>query len=93
MLYKSTALCSKLLFVYTRQDIVSASRNQELLSTQFGAFGESQPELAAEFERNAQTMQTIASHADPLITAMKFFVSNLATLCDKTMADTMVCGK
>jgi hypothetical protein len=31
----------------------------------------------------------IASHAEPLITAMKFFIANVATLCEKTMEDTL----
>jgi hypothetical protein len=31
----------------------------------------------------------IASHAEPLIAAMKFFIANVATLCEKTMEDTL----
>lgn len=44
---------------------------------------------AQDITKAGPCLQVIASHAEPLITAMKFFIANVATLCEKTMEDTL----
>lgn len=46
--------------------------------------------LGVDFRQNAEMMRNVSKNGEKLIMAMKFFASNLATLTNKTIEDTIV---
>uniref|UniRef100_A0A915HLM0 AH domain-containing protein n=1 Tax=Romanomermis culicivorax TaxID=13658 RepID=A0A915HLM0_ROMCU len=64
--------------------------SQKQLSDCFFEMCSKEIDLKEEFARNAETQKIIAKNGERLLSALNFFVSSLATLCDKTIEDTIL---
>lgn len=62
---------------------------QKSLAEHFAFMSVRAPELTTEFHYNAETQKVVARNGDTLLAAAKFFVSNMHTICTKTMEDTL----
>lgn len=62
---------------------------QKSLAEHFAFMSVRAPELHTEFHYNAETQKVVARNGDTLLAAAKFFVSNMHTICTKTMEDTL----
>ena len=62
---------------------------QKSLAEHFAFMSVRAPELHTEFHYNSETQKVIARNGDTLLAAAKFFVSNMHTICTKTMEDTL----
>ena len=62
---------------------------QKSLAEHFAFMSVRAPELNTEFHYNAETQKVVARNGDTLLAAAKFFVSNMHTICTKTMEDTL----
>lgn len=62
---------------------------QKSLAEHFAFMSVRAPELHTEFHYNAETQKVVARNGDTLLAAARFFVSNMHTVCTKTMEDTL----
>lgn len=62
---------------------------QKSLAEHFAFMSVRAPELHTEFHYNAETQKVVARNGDALLAAANFFVSNMHTICAKTMEDTL----
>lgn len=62
---------------------------QKSLAEHFAFMSVRAPELHTEFHYNSETQKVVARNGDTLLAAAKFFVSNMHTVCTKTMEDTL----
>ena len=62
---------------------------QKSLAEHFAFMSVRAPELHTEFHYNSETQKVVARNGDTLLAAAKFFVSNMHTICTKTMEDTL----
>lgn len=62
---------------------------QKSLAEHFAFMSVRAPELHTEFHYNAETQKVVARNGDTLLAAANFFVSNMHTICTKTMEDTL----
>ncbi|CAK8686533.1 unnamed protein product [Clavelina lepadiformis] len=68
----------------------SLVQTQKVLSSAFGELSAKSQELQEEFRYNAETQIVLANNGENLLSAIKFFTSNVSTLCSKTMEDTLI---
>ncbi|XP_015908339.1 arfaptin-2 isoform X2 [Parasteatoda tepidariorum] len=66
---------------------------QHSLGEAFSELSHKSPELQEEFLYNADTQRSLSKNGENLLGALKFFVSSLNTLCNKTMDDTLLTVK
>jgi len=64
--------------------------SQQSISECLTDFAKLEPDLRDEFLKNAETQKIIAGNGLALEAALNFFISTLATLCQKTIEDTML---
>lgn len=62
---------------------------QKSLAENFAFMSVRTPELHTEFHYNSETQKVVARNGETLIAAVQFFVSNMQTVCTKTMDDTL----
>lgn len=65
-------------------------QSQHDLADTFSDLSQKMLELNPEFSCNAETQKTMYKSGEMLVGALEFFTSNLATLCDKTIEDTLL---
>ncbi|CAK9291437.1 unnamed protein product [Gordionus sp. m RMFG-2023] len=70
-----------------------AKEAQNCLSELFGELAQKSPELQEEFSYNAETQKVISRNMESFIQALNFFVSNISTLVNKTIEDTLLTVK
>eukprot|EP00118_Oscarella_pearsei_P025834 m.308874 g.308874 ORF g.308874 m.308874 type:complete len:362 (+) comp44975_c0_seq1:141-1226(+) len=63
-------------------------QTQRALSDVFSELSAKSTDLHEEFKYNADTQRLLHKHGDTLLGAINFFISNLTTLCTKTIEDT-----
>ncbi|XP_051561005.1 arfaptin-1 isoform X2 [Myxocyprinus asiaticus] len=63
---------------------------QRQLGDTFADLSLKTPELHEEFGYNAETQKHLAKNGETLLGAINFFISNVKTLVDKTIEDTMI---
>ncbi|XP_071951845.1 arfaptin-2-like isoform X2 [Antedon mediterranea] len=68
-------------------------QTQRSLGDAFGELGQKSPELQEEFNYNCETQRSLCSNGETLLGALNFFTSNVNTLCNKTMEDTLMTVK
>ncbi len=54
------------------------------------SFGQNALNLGTDFRQNAEMMRNVAKNGEKLVMALKFFTSNLSTLVNKTIEDTII---
>ena len=62
---------------------------QKSLAEHFAFMSVRSPELHTEFQYNSDTQKLVARNGETLLAAVQFFVSNMQTVCTKTMEDTL----
>ena len=62
---------------------------QKSLAENFAFMSIRTPELHTEFHYNSETQKVVSRNGETLLAAMQFFVSNMQTVCTKTMDDTL----
>lgn len=62
---------------------------QKSLAEHFAFMSIRTPELHTEFQYNSDTQKQVARNGETLLAAVQFFVSNMQTVCTKTMEDTL----
>lgn len=62
---------------------------QKSLAEHFAFMSVRTPELHTEFQYNSDTQKQVARNGETLLAAVQFFVSNMQTVCSKTMEDTL----
>lgn len=62
---------------------------QKSLAEHFAFMSVRTPELHTEFSHNSAAQKQIARNGETLIAAVQFFVSNMQTVCTKTIEDTL----
>ena len=62
---------------------------QKSLAEHFAFMSVRTPELHTEFHYNAESQKRISRNGETLLAAVNFFVSNMQTLCHKTIDDTL----
>lgn len=62
---------------------------QKSLAEHFAFMSVRTPELHTEFHYNSDTQKQVARNGETLLAAVQFFVSNMQTVCTKTMEDTL----
>ena len=70
-------------------NFVHVVETQKSLAEHFAFMSVRAPELHTEFHYNAESQKTVARNGETLLAAVKFFVSNMQTVCTKTMEDTL----
>lgn len=68
-------------------------QSQRELTDTFCDLSQKMPELHQEFACNAESQKTMFKSGEMLVGALEFFTSNLGTLCDKTIEDTLLTVK
>ncbi|XP_070553504.1 arfaptin-2-like isoform X2 [Ptychodera flava] len=63
---------------------------QRALGEAFTDLAVKSPELQEEFTYNAETQRNLCKNGETLLGALNFFTSNVNTLCNKTMEDTLI---
>lgn len=74
-------------------NFMSVVQSQRDLTDTFCDLSQKMPELHQEFACNAETQKTLFKSGEMLVGALEFFTSNLGTLCDKTIEDTLLTVK
>ena len=62
---------------------------QKSLAEHFAFMSIRTPELHFEFQYNSNTQKQVSRNGETLLAAVQFFVSNMQTVCTKTMEDTL----
>ncbi|XP_077984477.1 arfaptin-2-like isoform X2 [Glandiceps talaboti] len=65
-------------------------QTQRALGDAFTDLAVKSPELQDEFTYNAETQRNLCKNGETLLGALNFFTSNVNTLCNKTMEDSLV---
>ncbi|KAM7300418.1 arfaptin-2 isoform X2 [Ixodes scapularis] len=65
-------------------------QTQGLLAEAFQELAHRSPPLQEEFRYNAEAQRSLGRNGETLLGALNFFVSSLATLCHKTIDDTLL---
>ena len=71
------------------QHFHSIIQTQKLLSESFMDLSMKAPELQEEFTQNGDLQKVLTKNGETLLNALGFFTTNLATLCNKTIEDTI----
>ena len=71
------------------QHFHSIIQTQKLLSEGFMDLSMKAPELQEEFTQNGELQKVLTKNGETLLNALGFFTTNLATLCNKTIEDTI----
>ena len=67
----------------------SVVETQKSLAEHFAFMSIRSPELHSEFHYNSEAQKRISRNGDTLLQAVHFFLSNIQTVCNKTMEDTL----
>ncbi|XP_066287882.1 arfaptin-2-like isoform X10 [Branchiostoma lanceolatum] len=65
-------------------------QTQRALGDTFSDLAQKSPELQEEFTYNAETQKALCKNGETLLSAINFFTSNVNTLVNKTMEDTLL---
>ncbi|XP_068703577.1 arfaptin-2-like [Montipora capricornis] len=68
-------------------------QSQRGLADAFADLGMKSPELQDEFNYNADSQRSLVKNGEVLLGALNFFTSNLTTLVDKTMEDSIMTAR
>lgn len=63
---------------------------QKMLSDSFSTLAQKSPELMDEFSSNCELQRSLVRNGETLLSSINSFTSNLNTLCNKTMEDTLL---
>lgn len=74
-------------------NFMAVVQSQRDITDTFCDLSQKMPELHQEFACNAETQKTMFKSGEMLVGALEFFTSNLGTLCDKTIEDTLLTVK
>ena len=75
------------------QHFFNMVQSQKHLADAFADLGMKSPELQDEFNYNSETQRSLAKNGEVLLGALSFFTSNLTTLVNKTMEDSIATVK
>ncbi|KRZ30523.1 Arfaptin-1 [Trichinella pseudospiralis] len=65
-------------------------QSQMKLADQFSTLADVEPHIRTDYLNNAQLLREFAANGEKLLAALKFFSSNINTLCNTTIEDTML---
>lgn len=81
------------LAVQFQSTFVPMLETQKSMAEHFAFMSVKAPELSPQFHYNAETQKVASRNGETLLAAVKYFISNMQTVCSKTMEDTLLTVK